>query len=133
MDYSELANTGTLVQIPEEETHGEAEHQTLRRSERNTLVIDYVRMNAGPQFITEGSSEVSKHIALRHHAVGDITMKAVGYSQNSKHRGIKEAIEIYRRKPILNIQLAAQNQEQRRTTYLHPIYEKIILPPGAET
>ena len=133
VDYSELASTGTLVEIPEEETPGEAEHQTLRRSERNTPAVDYARMNAGPQFITEGSSEVSKHIALHDHAVGDITMKAVGYSQNSKHRGIKEAIEIYRRKPVLNIQLAAQNQEQRRTTYLHPIYEKIILPPGAET
>ena len=58
-------------------------------------------MNAGPQFLTEGSSEVSKHIALYDHKEGDISMKAVGYSQNSKHRGIKEAIEIRRRKPIL--------------------------------
>ena len=84
-------------------------------------------MNAGPQFLTEGSSEVSKHIALHDHKEGDISMKAVGYSQNSKHRGIKEAIEIRRRKPILNIQLA-QNPDAntKKTVFLPPIYDLLI-------
>ena len=78
----------------------------------------FAKMASGPQFLTEGSTEVSKHLALYDHKEGDISMKTVGYSQNFMHRGIKEAIEIYRRNPALNL------DEGRK--YLNPIYHRLI-------
>ena len=131
VNYNELSNTGTLIEIPQEEHQESTQEQSVRRSTRKKTTVDYKKMNAGPQFLTEGASEVSKHIALYDHEEGDISMRAVGYSQNNKHRGIKEAIEIRRRKPILNIQLA-QNPDTntKKTVFLPYIYDLLIDKPN---
>ena len=52
---------------------------------------------------------------------GDLTIKAVGFSQNTRHRRIKEALEIKRRNPVLNLDPGV---------YLSPIYDNIIFPRG---
>ena len=83
--------------------------------------INYKKVNSGPQFITEGSTEVSKHLVAEDHLEGDLTIKAVGFSQNTRHRRIKEALEIKRRNPVLNLDPGV---------YLSPIYDNIIFPRG---
>ena len=46
---------------------------------------------------------------------------AVGFSQNTRNRRIKEALEIKRRNPILNLDPGV---------YLSPIYDNTIFPRG---
>ena len=93
-----------------------------RRSTRNTTRRDYKRMHTGADIhITEGQSEVSKHVATQEHEEGDMTIEAICYDMNWYNRGIREAIEIRRYKPDLNI------DEGRH--YLSPIYDGIIQRP----
>ena len=53
--------------------------------------------------MTEGTTEVSKHVINHEHKEGDVTIKAVTYDENWLKRGIREAIEIKKRKPDLNL------------------------------
>ena len=55
------------------------------------------------------------------HLEGDLTIKAVGFSQNTRHRRIKEALEIKGRNPILILDPGV---------YLSPIYGNIIFLRG---
>ena len=71
--------------------------------------------------ITEGQTEVSKHVATSDHEEGDLEIVALGYEQNWYRRGIREAIEIKRHRPDLNV------DEGRH--HLSPLYERIICPP----
>ena len=93
-----------------------------RRSKRNVKKIDYKKMHTGQHIhITEGQTEVSKHVATCDHEEGDLEIVALGYEQNWYRRGIREAIEIKRHRPDLNV------DEGRH--YLSPLYERIISPP----
>ena len=62
MDYSQLANSGDRVEIEEVQnlspTHDVA--QSVNR-------VDYAKLNSRPQFLMEGSTEVSKHLAMHDH------------------------------------------------------------------
>ena len=76
-------------------------------------------MSNGENIVTnEGMTEVSKHIAHLDHEKGDVTIKAIGYDTNWYTRGIREAIEIKKRKPTLNA------DEGR--FHLNPIYDIIL-------
>ena len=105
MDYSQLASSGDRVEIEEVQNLPPTPDiaQTIRRSQRNVNRVDYAKLNSGPLFLTEGSAKVSLHLALHDHEDGDVTMRTVGYCQNYTHRGIKEAIEIYRRNSPINL------------------------------
>ena len=46
---------------------------------------------------------MSKHVMSHKHKEGDIIIKAVTYDENWLKRGIREAIEIKKRKPDLNL------------------------------
>ena len=60
-------------------------------------------MHTGSQIIlTEGNTEVSCHIAHTEHSEGDIEYKIIGREANWYKRGIKEAIAIREKKPIMN-------------------------------
>ena len=61
---------------------------------------------------------MSKHVAHLDHEKGDITIKALTYDTNWYTRGIREAIEIKRRKPTLN--------EDEGRFHLNPIYDLIL-------
>ena len=52
--------------------------------------------------MTEGSTEVSQHIANEDHKKEDINYRLLAKKQNWQERVIKEAIEIRRKKPSLN-------------------------------
>ena len=83
---------------------GENEQQSQRRSMRNTRRRDYRSMHTGEDIvITEGNTEMSKHVASAEHEKGDIEIEAISYDENWYTRGIREAIEIKRRKPKLNL------------------------------
>ena len=68
--------------------------------------------------LTEGNTVVSKHIAESEHSEDDVTIKAISYDPNWYTRGIREAIEIKRRKPKLN--------EDGGRFNLNPIYDVIL-------
>ena len=90
-----------------------------RRSNRNiNKKIDYNKMNRGEKILTEGTTIVSKHVAEEDHEEGDITIKAVSYETNWRARGVKEAIEIRKKKTNMN-------QDEGRH-YLSAIYNKLI-------
>ena len=78
-------------------------NQETRKSARNTKKKDYKKMDSGSDIImNEGNTEVSKHMAHLEHEEGDVTIKALTFDENWYTRGIREAIEIKRRKPTLN-------------------------------
>ena len=77
----------------------------VRRSERNKNKEkkNYKEMNSGQKIMTEGTTEVSKHVMNQEHKEGDVVIEAVTYDENWWGRGIGEAIEIKKRKPDLNL------------------------------
>ena len=91
----------------------------IRNRYRNKNKIDYKAMHTGQEILlTEGSTEVSKHIATEEHDKNDVTITAVSYDQNWYTRGIREANEICRRKPELN--------KDGGRFHIKPIYDNII-------
>ena len=91
----------------------------IRRSSRNkNKKIDYKKMNKGENIITEGTTIVSKDVAEENHETGDLTIKAVSFEKNWRARGIKEAIEIKKKKPSMN-------QDEGRY-YLSAIYNRLV-------
>ena len=76
-------------------------------------------MNSGANIImSEGNTEVSKHMARYDHEKDDVTIKAVAFDTNWYTRGVREAIEIKKRKPTLN----ADNGR----FHLNPIYDLVL-------
>ena len=78
---------------------------TTRRSKRiaEKPKVDYAKMNEGEKIITNaGSSEVAKYMMDRGLQKEDMEIRFRGYERNWMKRGIKEAIEIRRRKPTIN-------------------------------
>ena len=72
-----------------------------RRNQNNTT--DYKELNNGKKIIINpGASEVAKHLQSQDHKTEDIQYSIVGNEENWRRRGIREAIEIRRRKPTLN-------------------------------
>ena len=68
--------------------------------------------------LLEGNTEVSKHVAHTEHQKEDVSIKAISYDRNWFTRGVREAIEIKRRQPKLNIDGGRYN--------LNPIYDNIL-------
>ena len=66
--------------------------------------VDYKELNQGKKIIINaGSSEVAEHMQKNEHDERiDIEYKIIGTEANWLKRGIKEAIEIRRKKPTLN-------------------------------
>ena len=90
-----------------------------RRSSRTKQKKDYKKMNSGSdQHITLGNTPVSEHLALMEHEEGDIVYKTIGTERYRRKREIKEAIEIMRRNPTLNLDEGKQ--------YIAPIYKSVI-------
>ena len=52
--------------------------------------------------ITEGSTEVSNHLALHDHEENDVEFTKIEIERNKKKREIKEALHIQRQNPTLN-------------------------------
>ena len=79
-------------------------------------------MNEGQRLIeTEGSTEPAKHMYhyQQDHDEGDVEFKAIGFERSYMKRGVKEAIEIMRRKPNLN-------QDPGRK-YIPPIFKEVLM------
>ncbi len=92
---------------------------STRQSNRNTKKHNYKNLHTGKNIrLSEGNTVVSKHIATHEHEENDVTIKAIGYDQNWYTRGIREAIEIRKRKPKLN--------EDGGRFHLNPIYDIIL-------
>ena len=81
--------------------------ESIRRSNRlgEKERKDYKQMNEGERIVmSEGSTEPAKH-AYKYqteHTEESMTIKAIGYEPNLRRRQVKEAIEIFKRKPQLN-------------------------------
>ncbi len=76
-----------------------------KRSERLSKQerLDYKTLNVGKRLIINtGGSEVAEHMQHENHEDTDIEYKIIGTESNWYKRGIREAIEIRRRKPSLN-------------------------------
>lgn len=96
--------------------------QNTRRSKRNVKRKDYKKIHTGANIhLTEGSTEVSKHVALQDHEQEDLAIKALAYDENWYTRGIREAMEIKKRRPEMNI------DEGRY--HLSVIYDNILRSP----
>ena len=65
-----------------------------------------------------GSTPVTEHLALMEHEEGDIVYKTIGKERYRRRREIKEAIEIKRWKPNLNLDEGKH--------YIAPIYNSVI-------
>ena len=99
------------------ENEEQEDTSSLRRSRRGKGRVNYKDLNSGKgQYITEGSTAVSAHIATEEHEEGDVTIEVIGIERNTWKRKIKEALRIKEIKPNLNI------DEGR---YLSAIYETI--------
>ena len=80
---------------------------------------NYKEMHTGSNLAwSEGNTVVSAHITGSEHGPHDVTIKAIGYDDNWHRRGFKEALEIRRRTPNLNL-------DKGRVTLPH-IYGRIV-------
>ena len=68
--------------------------------------------------LTEGNTVVSKHMATHDHQKNEVTVKAIAYDENWYTRGLREAIEIKKKRPTLN--------EDEGRYHLSPIYDTIF-------
>ena len=88
-----------------EEINEEDKH--IRKSSRLEVKErkNYKQMDQGERIImTEGTTEPAKHAYeyQTEHTEHSMSIKAIGYEPNIRKRQIKEALEIYKRKPQLN-------------------------------
>ena len=82
-------------------------------------------MHTGSEIhLNEGQTEVSKHVATEEHENGDVSIHTINHDDNWYSRGIREAINIKKRKPTLNA------DEGR--FHLNPIYDVILHPRNKE-
>ena len=90
-----------------------------RKSRRNIKKKDYKAIDSGRNIImTEGETMVSKHMALMDHEEGEVKIEAITYEENWFDRGVREAIEIKKKKPTLN--------EDEGRYHLSVIYDTIF-------
>ena len=94
----------TLGDAGEKEKEEVEESTQGRRSKRleKKEKKDYNTMDKGDKLIlTEGSTEPAKHAyeAQAEHKEGSMVMRALCYEKDFWKRGVREAIEIHRRKP----------------------------------
>ena len=90
-----------------------------RSSSRKKAVVNYKELNEGKQqFITEGSTEVSAHVAHEAHRPDDMFYEIVDQDDDWTNRGYKEAIAIKMLKPDLN--------EDEGRSYIPPIYNNLF-------
>lgn len=59
--------------------------------------------------INPGNSEEAKHLQEKIHALYDVSIKTISNEENWTKRGIKEAVQIRKRKPSLNADLGRYN------------------------
>ena len=113
----------TLGDAGEKEKEEVEESTQGRRSKRleKKEKKDYKTMDKGDKLIlTEGSTEPAKHAyeAQAEHKEGSMVMRALCYEKDFWKRGVREAIEIHRRKPQLNQDLGRSN--------LFPMFRDLI-------
>ena len=82
------------------------DHNGRRRSGRlkKKAGVDYRQLDRGEEIIINpGNSEIAKHMQESTHNKEDVTCEIIQNEDNWYRRGVKEAIEIRRRAPTLNI------------------------------
>ena len=104
---------------PDETENKATSTKTTRTSNRKKAVINYKELNEGKhQFLTEGSTVVSAHVANEAHRLEDMFFEIVDQDDDWLNRGYKEAIAIKNLKPDLN--------EDEGRCYIPPIYDQIF-------
>ena len=90
-----------------------------RSSSRKKAIVNYKELNEGKQqFLTEGSTEVSAHVAQEAHRTDDMFYEIIDQDDDWTSRGYKEAIAIKMLKPDLN--------EDKGRCYIPPIYDTLF-------
>ena len=92
--------------IAENNSTQSEEDSNTRKSSRlaNKGRKDYKKMNEGEKYIENaGNSEVAKHMMEKVYTKEDTELEITGYERNWRKRGIKEAINIKRLGPSLNL------------------------------
>ena len=96
---------------PPETQEPRQRHNT--RPQRKTARMDYKAMNEGSnQKWTEGTTEISKHLAQTNHSKDDYTFELVGTEPSWRKRVMKEAMLIQGEPPTRCI-----NENQGKYTY----------------
>ena len=99
------------------DTNEEQQRRSTRLAKKEK--VDYKELNNGEKFIENaGTSEVAKHMMENAHTKEDMELEILDYENNWYKRGVKEAIQIRRHHPTLNI-------DQGRY-YISPIWNKNI-------
>ena len=97
----------------------------VRRSTRNKVRQNYQDLHTGRKImITEGSTEVSSHLALHDHEENDVEFTKIEIERNKKKREIKEALHINRQNPTLN-------KDDGRYILLN-IYDTLVIPANKD-
>ena len=77
--------------------------QNTRRTRSEREIRNYRNLHNGEDIIMNpGESEVARHMVEHEHGKYKMNVKIIGREENNWKRGIKEAIEIKRKKPTLN-------------------------------
>ena len=103
VNHNDRTKNHPIPQINEEEI---PLNITTRRSTRlkEKPKVNYKKMNSGEQSkLTEGNTEISKHITAAGHTEGDWEFKIISHQPIKSRRIIREAIEIKKRSPNLNL------------------------------
>ena len=103
MNHNDKAKNHPIPQIHEDNNpQAIATRRSTRLKEKTK--INYKKMNSGEQTkLTEGNTEISKHITTAGHTEGDWEFKIISHQPIKSRRIIREAIEIRKRSPNLNL------------------------------
>ena len=109
------AQSLTAEQVEEEKQAPKA----TRTSSRKKNIVNYKELNEGNlQFLTEGDTVLSAHVAHEAHRLDDMFYEIVDQDDDWLNRGYKEAIAIRNLKPDLN--------EDAGRCYIPPIYNQVF-------
>ena len=113
------ANSAQSLKTEPTETNKIVVRKATRTSNRKKAIINYKELNEGKQnFVTEGATVVSAHVAHEAHNLEDMFYEIVDQDDDWLSRGYKEAIAIKNLKPDLN--------EDEGRCYIPHIYNQLF-------
>ena len=119
ISHSDACKAHSLLVEQKENENAPTTTKATRTSSRKKAVVNYKELNEGRhQFLTEGATPVSAHVAHEAHRLDDMFYEIIDQDDDWLNRGYKEAIAIKNLKPNLN--------EDEGRCYIPPIYNQIF-------
>ena len=119
ISHSDACKAQSLIVEQKNNEDAPTTTKATRTSSRKKAVVNYKELNEGRhQFLTEGDTPVSAHVAHEAHRLDDMFYEIIDQDDDWLNRGYKEAIAIKMIKPNLN--------EDEGRCHIPPIYNQIF-------